>query len=644
MASVKSNKPGSGIPRRYLAVGASLFSLIPAALVCAADILSPQLNEVVVTATRTEIPQSQVGSALTVITREELEARQTRFVGDVLREVPGLAVNRSGAAGQLAQVRIRGAEGNHTLVLIDGIEVNDPSGGSEFNFADLLAADIERIEVLRGPQSALYGSDAIGGVINIFTRRGAGPARVTASVEGGSFDTFHSTASVSGGDTHYHYSLSGTHFATDGISAASERRGNDEEDSYDTDTLSGNFGVSPAEILDIDFTGRYTRFSTDGDGFAGGLGAIDDASETEGRQRFGRGQARLKLLGGQWEHILGLGYTEHERDLFDGSFSSSSAFAGNKRRLDYQTNLYLGKVGQTAHTLSFGTDDEHETVVSASAFSDIDRSFDTRGYAGQYQLDLFERVFLTGSVRHDDNNLFEDATTGRVTAAYLVNDTDTKLKGSYGTGIKNPTVFELYGFIQTFRGNPDLQPEEAEGWDIGIEQKIFADALTLDVTYFDQRVDQLIVGFAQSAINIDGESRSRGVELAANLAAGNGLTVHGAYTYTSTRDPEGNDLIRRPAHIASVNVNQTFLHNRLNINLGVSYKGEQDDFAFDETFNRSTVTLDSYTLVNLAGSYRLDKTFQLFGRIENLADEDYEEMFTFGTPGRTAYVGLRVSL
>jgi vitamin B12 transporter len=607
-----------------------------------------RLDPIVVTATRTETPLSQVGSALTVITAEELEQQQIRYVSDVLREVPGLAVNRSGGVGQFTQLRIRGAEGNHTLVLIDGIEVNDPSADSEFDFARLLAADIERIEILRGPQSVLYGSDAIGGVVNIITKRGRGRPTFTGSLEGGSFSTAQANASMSGSGAQYHFLLSGAGFHTDGISVASERRGNSEADRHENVTVFGKLGWSPLDFLALDFVGRYTGFRTEGDGFdfvtgLGAFGAVDADTETRGEQLFGRAQAKLKLCADRWEHIFGLGYTEHDRDNFVSGVKDSR-FKGSKHKFDYQTNLYLAtpELAESKHTLTFAFDAEWEAVVSRSAFIDIDRDIETRSFAGQYQLSLFDRVFLSAGLRYDQNDLFADATTYRITAAYRHKESGTRLKGSYGTGVKNPTIFELFGFTQTFRGNPNLQAEEGRGWDIGIEQALFDGRLLLDVTYFDQRIDKLIVGAGQTALNLDGESRSYGVEVAVLLALLSGLDLRGTYTYMHTRDANGNELVRRPQHLGSVGVNYRFLADRANVTLGVIYNGRQSDFAFDAFFNRSIVRLGAYTLVNLAASYQVTRNVQLFGRLENLLDDHYEEVFTFGAPGRAGYAGVRV--
>ncbi|MEM9682937.1 MAG: TonB-dependent receptor plug domain-containing protein, partial [Pseudomonadota bacterium] len=260
------------------------------------------LPETVVTATGTQTPSAEVGSSISVITGAELERRQITFVSDGLRYIPGVAVSRTSGFGSLTDVRIRGAEANQTLVLIDGVKVNDPALSSQFDFGSLLTSDIERIEILRGPQSVLYGSDAVGGVVNIITKRGSGGPRVTASTEYGSFDTYQSTATVSGGSDLYDFALNGIFFDTDGVSAASEDNGNTEKDGNRNKTVQGQFGLRPADNLEIRLNGRYQNSNLDTDAFTNV--AVDDPSFSNNIERFGQAQVKLDLLDKNWEHIF----------------------------------------------------------------------------------------------------------------------------------------------------------------------------------------------------------------------------------------------------------------------------------------------------------------------------------------------------
>ncbi|MGK9234403.1 TonB-dependent receptor [Inquilinus limosus] len=600
------------------------------------------LEPIVVTANRVPTPAAEVGSAVTVITRQELKDRQIRQVSDVLRTVPGVAVNRTGPLGQSAQIRIRGSESNQTLVLIDGVEVNDPSSESEFDFAHLMADDIERIEVLRGPQSALYGSDAIGGVVNIVTRRGEGPVGGTASLEGGGYGTVRGHASVSGGDDDLDVLLGAAGLLTDGTSAA--RRGS-EADGTRNGTVYTKIGLHPSELVDIDVIGRYTRFRTDLDGFAGGLGAIDSRDDVDGSTFLGRIQGRLKLLDGRWEHVVGLSYVDDSRDYRDGDDIVTSSYRGKTTRIDYQTNLSLDteELLPAEHRLTFAVDHEEQQADSDSGFADFSRRIGSTGLVGQYRLGLFDSLFLTGSVRHDLNDLFRDTTTWRLTAAYRIDATGTKLRASYGTGVKNPTLFELYGFTNTYRGNPDLKPERAEGWDAGFDQEIWGDRVVLDATYFEQRISDLIVGSGQGSANLPGTATARGVELGLTVTPIDDLTVRAAYTYTDAQDATGAELVRRPRNIASLDVNYRFLDGAATVNLGIDYNGPQKDLAFDEAYNSSPATLDGTTLVNLAASYQVSDRVQVYGRIDNLLDEAYEEVWTYGSLRRAGYLGMKVS-
>lgn len=597
------------------------------------------LPETVVTATGTETPSEQVGSAITVISSQKLQEQQIRFVADALRTVPGVAVNRTSGFGSSTDVRIRGAEANQTLVLIDGIEVNDPALSSQFNFGNLLVTDIDRIEILRGPQSVLYGSDAVGGVVNIITKKGVGEPTVTASGEYGSFKSAQTSAALRAGGKHYSVALSGTYFKTDGISAANENDGNTEEDPNRNKTVHGTLGLRPANNLEINFTGRWQRAEVDTDAF--GTVATDDGSFTNSLEQFGQAEVKLSLLDDRWEHILSGSLFSNTLRSGGGAFGPSST-EGDKRKIAYRTNLSLetSEIAPATHTISFGLENEREEVLSQSSFSTVDRQLDTQSIYGLYQLGLFKRLFLSGGGRFDDNEIFDDTTTMRMTAALHVPETGSKLHMSGGTAVKNPTVFELFGFTSTFTGNPDLLPEKSESFDIGIEQAFLGGKVVGDVTYFNNRIDNLIIGFGSTATNQTGTSRIQGIEMTGRAQIIDGLDVTGSYTYMTTSDANGTQLVRRPQHIASVNVNYGFLENkRANVNVGVRYNGDQKDVAFGP-FRR--VTLDKYVLLNVAASYKVNEHVELFARGENLLNDDYEEVFSFGTPGIAAYGGVRI--
>lgn len=598
------------------------------------------LPETVVTATRSETPSRQIGSSITVVTGQELERRQVRFVGDALRQVPGASVNRTSGFGSSTDVRLRGAEANQTLVLIDGVKVNDPALSSQFNFGNLLTSDIDRIEVLRGPQSVLYGSDAIGGVVNIITKRGEAEPKVRASAEYGSFDTFHSTASLSGGSKLYDFALNGTFLRTDGISAASEANGNTEEDGNRSKTLQGRFGVRPSDAVELSFNGRWQRANVDTDAFD--TIAEDDGSFTNSTERFGKVEAKFSLFDKRWEHIVSGALFDNKLESDGGAFGGASTH-GDRQSLQYQTNFSVDTpdFADAAHTFTLGVDSDRERVRTNSAFSTIDRTLKTTSTYGLYQIGLWDRLFLTGGGRYDGNDFFADATTFRLTGALLFPESGSKLHASGGTAVKNPTVFELFGFSSTFSGNPDLTPETSEGFDLGIEQSLLGGKLVGDITFFHNRIDDLIIGFGNTAVNQQGATQISGIELSGQAEVMDGLNLGATYTWMSTRDADGAELVRRPKHAASLTANYGFLEKkRANINVALIFNGQQQDVAFGPL---RRVVLDDYLLLNVAASYRVNDYVELFARGENLLDQEYQEVFSFGTPGIAAYGGLRIS-
>ncbi|HCK81499.1 MAG TPA: TonB-dependent receptor [Candidatus Competibacter sp.] len=596
-----------------------------------------ELPELVVTATRVPIPPEQSGSAITVISSEQLEQRQIRTVADALRDVPGATVSRSGGPGTLTEIYLRGAETNQTLVLIDGVEVNNPDGGA-FDFNSLLDLAVERVEVLRGPQSVLWGSAAIGGVINIVTKSAERPLQASARLEGGSFNTWQSSGSVGGRGDRYDALLSGAWLKTDGWSAGSAWRGNSEDDGARIGSLLFKGSVRPRDDLELTLIERYTDSRSDFDAFIGGdqKPVVDSQDRGENRQNALRLQGKFSLLDGAWEHLLGIARYDIDSTAADtglGAFDSDS----HSNQIDYQSNYFL-TTGGAKHTFTALIKDKEDEARNTYFAGNAIRN---TGVAFHYGLGLDERLFLTAGVRRDFNDRFDDTSTYRLTAAYLWPDLGGRLHASYGTAVKNPTLTELFGFSGDFQGNPGLQPEESRGFDIGWEQSLLDQRLKFDVTAFDNRIDNIIVGAGRTVINLPGESRARGVELSASADLTPDLSGTLAYTFTDTEDTDGQELRRRPRHAASLGLNYR-VNDRANLNLTVRHNGSFSDTAFDpETFVTYPVKLDGYTLVNLAASYQWDGHWQFFGRVENLLDERYEDILGYSGAERGVYVGAR---
>jgi len=627
----------------------ALAALIAAAPVCAQSPASGP--DIVVSASRVPLPARETGAAVTVLTERELEARDIRVVSDILRDVPGVAVNRSGPVGSFTQVRIRGAEGNQTLVLIDGIEMNNPAGGSEFDLANLVAADIARIEILRGPQSALYGSDAIGGVINIITKTPQKGWQGTLRSEGGSFATWNNLVNAGYGAEKFYFSGTLARMNTNGVSVADERAGNAEDDGYTSGTTRLKMGFKPLPNLNFEAVGMEINSQRYSDDSSVNVGAKDSFGWTTEHQRYGLVKGAWSLYGGAWEHVVRAAYGDDGKDFFNASGSRTYLSEGTKTKYDYQTNITFATEGSAnaEHTVTLAVEREYDQQFTNSSYSGLRTvGISSTGYVGEYRVSLWDKLFLSGSLRRDINDqLFDNQTTWRGTAAYLHNPWDVRFHGSIGRGIKNPTLYELYGSTATFTGNENLVPEESIGGDFGVEKTLQGGKLIVDVTLFRNRFKNYIDGSGNTATNKAGTTRADGMEVTVVAHPRTDFRIDASYTFTDAEDGDGIRLIRRPRHTASIN--GTYLFNLdqrpARFNLGLRYNGTQTDTVYESYSPTRTHTerLQEYTLLNAGFAWDLRENIQLFARGENLLGQNYQDVFGYGTPGRAAYAGIRIN-
>ena len=610
------------------------------------------LDRLLVTDGRTPVEQQKSGHAFTVITGEQLERNQVQFVGDALRQVPGLAVSQTGASGGVTQIRMRGSEANHVLVMIDGVEAGETSTG-EYDFGGLVAEDIDRIEVLRGPQSAFWGSNATAGVINIITRRGRRDGLSgTYRAEMGSDGTRLAGLSASGGGENWDLAVSGVFQQADGFNISDF---GDEEDGSRNATLNGKLFVDLAPGLTFDGTLRHVNRESDGDNqdFAWGsptYGMVidtDDQSKTD--EWYGSSGLTSVTLDGALTQKLRYSGSQTRRDyLTDGAIVSSNE--GARNNVSYQASLAFDTPWLDAHhTLTGGYEWEGESFAP----SHVDETFErqTNSFVGEYRGEFLDQFYLNAAIRQDNNDSFADAMTYSVSGAWRVPGTATRIHASVGTGVTNPTFYEQFGYIpDDFVGNPDLVPERSFGWDAGIEQGFFDGALVVDVTYFRQNLtDEIAVDYSNYPIstvyNVDGESKRKGVEVGATLNLFNGLTATASYTYLKSTQQlvagsASTEELRRPRHQGALNVAYAFADERTRVFAEAVYNGEMLDSAFVPSLP-STVTLKDYTVVNLGGSYRITDKTEIYARLDNAFDEQYEEIFGYNSKGRTAYVGLK---
>ncbi len=610
---------------------------------------------VLVTASRTPVDASWAGSSYTVIDRDDLERRQIVYVAEALRDVPGFSVSRVGTVGSQAQLRVRGAEANHIMVFIDGVEANDPASGDEFLFEQLLATEIERIEIIRGPQSALWGSDALAGVINVITRRSSEPSAAGGYLEVGSFGTSYVGGQVSASGRVFNLNAGISHLTTDGTNIS---RLGDEEDGSRNTTFNLNAGAQLSDTTRLEFFARQTGTATDfdlTDFVSTGLPADADRV-TDATQKYLRASASKLLFSGRWSHRVTLTSLETNNENFDSAVSIGST-AAEKLGLYYQTTLMLTESG--AHRLTFAVDREEQKFFQRGPVSSLgdpnqDQLLDTMGYVIEYQgLDL-ARFSVSAALRYDDNSAFDDIGTYRVTGSYLFDPTQTRLHVSVGTGQKSPTFVDRFGFFSDeFIGNPNVRPEQSEGWEVGFEQAFRDSTGSLEMTYFNSQLQDEIAGFVFdpdmllfTVANRPGKSDRQGLEVSLAAEILDNFDFLASYTYIDSTELTslGDELdeVRRPEDMFAINLNYA-LSARANINLNVSYNGSQEDMIFPPFPQPSArVRLDGYTLVNLAATYRLNSGIRLVGRIENLLDENYEDVVGFTAPGVGAYFGIRV--
>jgi vitamin B12 transporter len=640
----------------FLAFFCAVLPLIPQEKNEKAESVSER-HEVVVTATRLEVPAREVASSVTVIPAEELERWKRASVLEVLRDVVGLFTVQSGGPGAAASAFIRGANSEHTLVLVDGVELNDPMNPSRsFDLAHLTLENVERVEILRGPQSPLYGSDALGGVINIITKKGSGKPKVTLASSAGSYGTFVNRGGISGSAKNLTYSFGLQQSSMQGISAASSSYpGNSENDSWRNLSLSGRFGMILGKTVEIDLTARSTLARVDLDNFGGPYG--DDPNNIQDYKHvLLHGQIRGLFLKNRWEQKLAISLVDSRRshdnpaDETHPFDSEKGRFQSRSVKLNWQNNFFI----HPANTLTIGVEHEQEEgeseylMTGSWGSSASDFPLQKARLSGIYIQDYVrwaDRLFAAAGLRYDYHNQAGGALTFRVAPAYIFQATGTKLKASLGTGFKAPSLYQLYAPGTYFGpiGNSSLRPEKCLGWDIGFEQPFFGQRARLGVTYFRNQFKNLIsYDSTQGYINI-GKAESRGVEVDIEARPSEGLSLNAAYTRLETRDKiQNTDLLRRPKAMLCAALSYAFI-DKWSLSVSFNYTGKRKDMDYT-VWPAREVVLPGYGLLNGIISCDMNSNIELFVRLDNILDARYEMIYGYGALGFSAQAGAKLSL
>ncbi len=614
-----------------------------------------ETGSILVMVTRIATPAAQLASAVTVLDKAAIDRAQDIGVTELLVRTPGVSMVRNGGYGTATSLRIRGAEAGHTVVVVDGVKLNDPSNADgSYNFANLLVGDAARIEVLRGPQSILWGSQAIGGVVNIVTPLPQQPLEASFDIEAGSRQTVSARAALGGRAGPVAWRIGGQSFSTNGISAIAPAFGGKEDDGYSNRSVQGRMEVTLGQNVTADFRAYYSTGRTDFDDTSS-----DSPAYTLNREFVGYAGLNVDFLDGRFRNRIGYGYTETDRDNYDPRRARPRTFDayGRNERFEYQGSFAVSE----KMTALFGAEKEKSSFRSVSPPASLATPVPApaRGEAeitsfyGQLNATVLSGLTLNGGVRHDDHARYGGRTLFAAGAAWMLPG-DMILRASYGEGFKAPTLYQLFSDY----GNAALEPEQAHGWEVGIEQQLFDHRLSFGASYFARSTTQQIVFNScapasmlalcyqpGTAIRRSGyyanvaQAEAHGVEVVAALAFG-GFRLDGNYSWTMAEDRSagsanyGKWLARRPRHTANGAISYA-LPSGVNLGAALRWSGK----AFDNASN--SIRLAPYTLIDLRAEYAVAPQLQLFARIENLFDEEYMTAYRYGTLGRSVYAGLR---
>jgi len=609
--------------------------------------------DITVTADRIDTSLKHTATAVTVITRDDLDRSKKTTLLEILEEIPGVSTTQNGPIGASASVSIRGGNPDHTKILLDGVEINDPiTPTRSLDLSLFLLENIERIEILRGPQSTLYGSDAMAGVINIITRKNESSPKLSLTTGSGSYGEITAGMTLSHSHKNYDFSLSTAFLQTEGLSAAgSAYEGNTEKDGFKNNTLSANFALKPADNMIFHLSTHMILSKAEIDNFGGPYG--DDPNNIQKYNAiFLGGGFRTMLLKNRWEQKLDVSLVRYQRsydnppDPFHVFESDRSEYTSSLIKVDWQNNFYLHKT----NTLIFGAAYQQEAGESeyySSGFWETTLIFPRKNarITSFYAQDVFryeKRFYATAGIRWDRHDRFGSAVTFRIAPALLIPETGTKLKATYGTAFKSPSLYQLYAPpLWGPLGNVDLNPERSRGWDVGLEQAFLHDRLMLEATYFRNDFDDLIQwDWLRGYINIASAS-TQGTEFLLQAYPQKKITLHVAYTRTKAIDNESNiPLLRRPKDNFSVRLDLD-LTKWGQISISYVFTGQREDIFFTG-WASERVTMPAFSLLNTAFSFTVSPGALIYIRLHNILDTEYEWVKGYGTRGFSFHGGIQI--
>ncbi|MEZ5572677.1 MAG: TonB-dependent receptor [Halioglobus sp.] len=590
------------------------------------------LEEIVVTSSRVPMPLREIGTSVSVITQEEISQLGFNSLYEILRTQPGVQVSNAGGAGGASSLRIRGEEGYRTMMLLDGIDISDTSSPQVSpRVEQLLSSGIQRVEILRGPQGLMYGADA-GGVVNITTLAPEEGLAGELSGEGGRYGTRQFAGNIGGGNDVVDFNLSAADYQTDGFNARSDDITLRDDDGYENTTAHGRFGWNATDKLRLGLSIHSIDATNDYDECSDSNFDRTDNCRDDYNQQAWRVQGNYEL--GRFNHELFYSNSDTDREFYSDGVSTFKPEGSLER------SGYLGSFAASdALKLVYGVDLENESMNDGS----VDKDRNQQGYYLEYQGGFNDRFYVTTGIRSDDNDDFGTHTSYRVSGAYLIDFSggELKLKTTYGTGFRAPSLYEAAYNAGPFAYPPaqgtELSEEKSEGFDVGMSWSN-ATGLYLETVYFDQTVNDEIYfdlvdysGYLQS----NGNTTSQGVELVGQLPLLKSVWLSSNYTYNTTETNSGANRIFRPKHLANLGLNWQPLADRLVLGLFIRVSRDAEGLSGE--------ALDNYEVVDITASFALLDGLDIYGRVENLLDEDYQEVPTYNTSGAAAYAGLKYS-